>query len=436
MDLKSTLGNLANNAGSGGNMGQNPAGGMGQIPGMGGQGKMPVGYRGPVRIKKKQTLGGMIGGFFLGILLILGSPVVLYMAESQNTAKDFQSAQQVEATEVVDGYVTLQGQPEVVEAARCLEEECLYSNLSEEELVQRESEQCGNIKEDQNTRILYETTLECDEDGNCKQCYQVEEDVWEAYNTTTEYGEAIVGSYEVTFGEGAIMLGLEEEIVEYEGDVLRDVWTTFPVPEELRVAGDSYNGEIAGAEATYVLSPYNYAQTLAELEARDAANKWGLRIATFLMLFIGFMGIMGPLTYFSHLLRRLPIVGPFIKEGMNAIVALIAFIAAVVVFGVLWVLVTIVKNIVVAIVVLLLGMGGFGWWVKKHKADGDDSPKEDPPEDGPTAPAQPAAPEAPSEPAAPEAPSEPAAPEAPSEPAAPESPVAPEEPPTAETPMG
>ena len=366
MDFKSTLGNLAKNAGSGGNMGG--AGGMGQGPGMGGMGKLPMGYRGPVRIKKKQTLGGMIGGFLLGIVLILGSPVVLWMAESQHTSKDFQSATQVEVDNVMDGYVTFQGTPTLDKAATCLEDECLYSNLSEEELVPRESEKCGTVKEDEHTRILYETTLECDEDNNCKQCYQVEEDVWEAFNTTTEYGQATMGSYNVTFGAGAIMLGLAEKTIDLD-KTHRDVWTTFPVPNELRVAGDSYGGEISGAEKAFILSSFNYAQTLTELQARDSANKWGLRIAAFFMLFIGFMGILGPLTYFSHLLRRLPIVGPFIKEGVGLVVALVAFVAAVIVFGVLWVVVTLVKNIVVAMVVLVLGMGGLAFWAKKHKVE-------------------------------------------------------------------
>ncbi len=360
MDFKSSLGNLGNLGGAGG-------GGGFKMPGMKG---MPMGYRGPVRIKKQHTLGGAIGGMLLGIVLVFGSPVVLWMAESQHTAKDFAAAQQVETATPIEGYVTFQGVPEVLDSVACVDQNnCLYSEKREQELVTKQQEECGTVVENETTRKLYETTLECDEDGNCKQCYMVEKDVWEDKNVVTDFGKVKLGAYTVSFTDGAVMLGLGEETVS-KGEKKRDVWEFFKTPAELRVAGNSYGGEVAGAgELTYVLSNLDYAGTLAALQARDEANKWMLRIAAFAMLFIGFSSIFGLVTYFGHLLRRFPIVGPLFKEGTKFLVALASFLLAVVVFAVMWVVIMLAKNLIVGIAVMALIILGLVFWAKKHKGE-------------------------------------------------------------------
>ena len=321
---------------------------------------------GGVRIKKSQSLAGTIIGVFVGVGLILASPVVLWLAESQHTAKDFAGATPVEATDGTDGYVTFTGTPEVSAPLACVENEqsCLYYREENQELITKQEEQCGDVSDD--ARIIESTVLECDEDGNCKQCYLVERDVWETQNSTEEFATVTVGAYEVTFSSLAVMLGLEEKIVD-QTETTRDVWTIFPLPDQLTVAGDASGGKISSAQKTFVLSPYDQAQTLLELQARDSTRAWGLRIAAFFMLFIGFGSILGPLRYFSHLMRKLPLVGPFIKEATGLIVGGVSLLLAIITFLVLWLLVLVIKNIVILlIVVALLGIA-FAIYMKMKK---------------------------------------------------------------------
>ncbi|MDP2625098.1 MAG: TMEM43 family protein [Candidatus Peregrinibacteria bacterium] len=343
---------------------------------VGGPNFRPTGGPTGVRYRKGQTLGGAIMGVFVGIILVFASPFVLWQAESQDTAANFQSATQVDASTVTDGYVTFQDTPVVDESLSCVEgiNECLYYELENQNLNTITEEQCGNVSSD--ARIQYETVLECDEDGNnCQQCYQVERDVWETVSSSEDYSKDVqVGAYTVEFNSAATMLGLEEHIIEYS-DTERDVWTFFPVPNELRVAGDSNNGVVTGAvESTYVLSPYGYEQTLSELESRDAANKWMFRIITFVMLFIGFSSIFGPLSYFSHVMRKIPLVGPILKDAGKFIVGLISFLLAVVTFVVLWVVIALVKNIYIVIALLAVIIGVFVFLAKRKKDDDDEKP--------------------------------------------------------------
>ncbi len=319
-----------------------------------------------VRMKKSQTLIGAIVGVFLGIGLVLGSPVVLWYAESQHTAKDFQSATPVESSTATDGYVSFTGAPEVAAPFSCVEgkESCLYYLEENQELETIQEEQCGDVSED--ARIIQKTVMECDEDGNCEQCYQVERDVWKTKTQDQQYGTAVVGAYTVEFSAEAVMLGLESTTIDHTATT-RDVWTTFPVPDQLTVAGDASNGKISSAETTYVLSPYDSAKTLSELESRDSSRAWMLRLITLAMLFVGFCSIFGPISYFSHLLRKLPIVGPFIKEATGLVVGAVSLLLTIVTFALIWVLVMFIKNIVVLLIVLALLGGGFMLYLKNKK---------------------------------------------------------------------
>ncbi len=321
---------------------------------------------GGVRIKKTQTLLSSIVGVFIGVLLVLGSPVALWYAESQHTAEDFASATPVEASSGTDGYVSFTGAPNVASPLACVEgqKSCLYYLEENQELKTVTEEQCGDVSDD--ARIIAPTVLECDEDGNCEQCYTVERDVWETQTQDEQYGSATVGAYTVNFSSDALMLGLEEETIDHTATT-RDVWTTFPVPSALTVAGDSVGSVISSAEKTYVLSPFDAGMTLTKLQERDSTMGWALRAVTFAMLFIGFASIFGPLSYFSHLLRKIPIIGPFIKEATGLIVGLVSFILALATFAVLWILVSIIQNIFVLIAVLALLGAGFAVYMKMKK---------------------------------------------------------------------
>lgn len=321
---------------------------------------------GGVRIKKSQTLVGAIAGVFFGILLVLGSPVALWYAENQHTAKDFASATQVEATSGTDGYVSFTGTPEVATPLACVEgqKSCLYYKEENQELVTVTEEQCGTVSQD--ARIIQNTVQECDEDGNCKQCYQVERDEWQTKTTDEQFGSAVVGAYTVNFSSEAIMFDKEETIVEHSATT-RDRWTTFAVPSALTVAGDATGGVISGAAKTYVLSSYDHAQTLSKLEARDSGMGWMLRAITFGMLFIGFCSIFGPISYFSHLLRKIPLIGSFIKEATGLVVGIVSFLLALVTFAILWILVMFIKNIVVLIAVMAVLGILFALYMKNKK---------------------------------------------------------------------
>lgn len=377
LDFKNLLKNATNSG-----MNRMGAGGTPGTPGMMNSGMRPMG----VRVRGKQTLGGAIMGVFIGIALILGSPWVLWSAESQHTAKDFQSAQQVEADSGVSGYVTFQGVPTVAAPLECVEGQasCLYAKVENQELKTIQEEQCGQTTSD--ARVLYSTVMECDEDGaNCQQCYQVERDVWTTVNESTQFTDATVGGYTVKFNDTAMMLGLEEKIIEHT-TTTRDVWSTFPVPGELRVAGDASNNMVSGAQTTYVLSPYGYEQTMTTLQAGDDANKWMFRIITFLMLFIGYSSIFGPLSYFSHLMRKVPLIGPFIKEGAKMVIGLVSFLLAVATFLVVWGVIALVKNIWVVMAVLILGFAIFFFFLKKGRGEGSvEGPVQPPSQTPPTA---------------------------------------------------
>ena len=318
------------------------------------------------RTRPQQTLIGAIVGVFVGVGLVLASPFVLWQAESQHTAKDFASAVSVEADSGTDGYVTFQGAPTVAAPLSCVEgEECIYYKVQHQELKTIQEEQCGSTTDD--ARVLYSTGNVCDDDGtNCEQCYQVERDVWTTITEDEKYTDAVVGAYTVKFNSFALMLGLEETIVS-QSDAVRDVGNTFKIPAELLIAGDAVGGTVSSAETTYVLSPYNQGQTLAELEALDATNKWMFRIITFFMLFIGFSSIFGPLSYFGALMRKVPVIGQFMKEGSKLIVGLISFLLALVTFLVLWVVIALVKNILIVVGLLVLGFAVFFFFLKKKE---------------------------------------------------------------------
>jgi len=307
-------------------------------------------------------------GIFIGVLLVVGAPFVLWNGENQHRADDFTSAQQVEAVSEVEGYITFQGEPVVENPLSCIDEEqsCLYYNKKEQELKLVTEEQCGTVSED--ATILYETVLECDEGNiNCEQCYMVEKEVWETLVEDTQYGEATVGSYTVKFNEGAAMQGVQETTIShsyYE----RDVWRTFLIPQELRVAGDAYSNIINGAQKLYVLSPYSYEGTLAELTSQDEGAMWMIRIITFLMLFFGFSSILGPLSYVGFIMKRIPLIGPMINEVSGAIVGIVSFILAVISFIVFWILVTVIKNIFIVIAVLILIAVGFFLMARGNEA--------------------------------------------------------------------
>jgi hypothetical protein len=316
-----------------------------------------------------RTLIGTVLGVLIGFGLIFFSPVVLWNAETQHAAKDLLSAEQLEADVVESGYVTFQGPVSVDEAFLCGEDnvDCLQYSLDMQELVPVEREECGVLTE--GVEVLYETELKCDEEQSCKQCYMVEVQEWQTYDSENGAKTVDVGSYEVAFNNSALMLGTVNETVTLS-ETFRDVWSYFPLPDELRVAGISSDGKVSGAgEQTYVLSPYGFDQTLVELQEKDASMKWILRVVTFVMIAFGVMGILGPLRYMGHILRHIPLLGGLLDEASGLIVGLTGLLLAIPLFAIFWTLVTVLKFLWLILAVVALGGIGFGLYLWKGKEE-------------------------------------------------------------------
>jgi len=356
---------------------------MTYIPGNNGNVNNGIDDTGPVRKKKEPNLIQSIIGVFVGIGIILFSPLLMWQAESQHTAKEFASANSVEASEAVDGYVTFSGEPSFDDTAVDCESggegfKCIYEKKSVENLVTTQELVCqNNLKGDEMTRILERDGSECDDAGNCTPCYQVEKDSWEVQSESSMYNSVIVGAYTIN-PDGALFMNTREQIehLEYPGDSYetdefydeyydthRVVYTVFDSPDKLLVAGQSVDGVVnRPAENVYVISQFDAATTLANLESRDSMNKWLYRFATFFMLFVGFGMVFGPLHWFGRKFARLPLVGKFIADGSKAIISLISFVLAGLFFIVEFVAVTVIKHWWVILIVFALIIGGVYLW--------------------------------------------------------------------------
>lgn len=300
-------------------------------------------------------------GTFIGIALIIFSPLVLWQAESQHRAKDFAAAVQVEADDVQEGYVTFEGTVETEENLLCANDDaCYYYNIDHQELVKIQEEQCGTT----DGEILYRTGQQCDDDGTCEQCYMVEKEEWQTQSSESDYMSVKVGEYQVEVNGRGEMVGTKDATIMLS-DTTRDVWYYMPAVDTLRVAGESRGGEVQGAgELTFVVSAYSYDQTLVELQARDDLNKWIFRLITFVMLVVGYGGVFGVLSYFSSLAGQIPIVGRFVKEGFGAIVGLITMVLATITFALEWVVIAFVKNIWIVAGLLAVIAVGVALWTK------------------------------------------------------------------------
>lgn len=344
--------------------------------------RSPIGQmtpNGPIRRKKQPNILQSIAGAFLGILLIIGSPVVMWMAGDQNRADDFEASQQVSADTAASGYVTFRGAPELADADAgldCYIGECVYEHESVERLETTQSLECSNnITEDDMTRILYQDGYEYDDEtGENTPCYQVERDRWEVQSESTVLNDVVVGAFTATPHEGAEYLETVEEIVETDFDfddraVARTVYTAFLMPEQLLVTGEATDGRVVKpAERTYVFSQFDSALTLQKLDEIDKANRLFLWFATFFMIFIGYGLIFGPLHSLARIFLHIPGLAPLgraIAQGSRAMIGVLSLILAVITWIIVWFFVTIIQVWWLGLVVVLL-LIGLGWWLSKR----------------------------------------------------------------------
>ena len=293
---------------------------------------------GPVRMKKKNNFFQSINGALIGILLVLGSPYVMWMSANQNTAKEFATAEIVDASSAVEGYITTRGVPSYADeddGLDCWATDCLYEVESDQMLVTNEELICRQtVQEDDMTRVLYQNGVECDDEtGECVPCWQVEVDSWEEQSETVRLYDVAIGSYTATPTESAIYFDTEEDIVETDFDlfdeeraIARTVYTSFVMPGQLLIAGQSDGSHISQpSEDAYVISKYDHGTTMVKLEERDAQNRLMLRVMAFVFLFVGFGLIFGPIEWAGRLFGKIPGIGPMVSQGSKGLIAAVSF---------------------------------------------------------------------------------------------------------------
>jgi hypothetical protein len=336
--------------------------------------------RGPVRQKKEPNLIQSMLGVLIGIGLILLAPLVMSAAANQHRAKDFNKAPLVDASTITDGYVKFQGVPTYVDSANgvdCLRSNCTYQEEQEQVLMSNLILECGNVTEDKYTTVLRQNGIECDEDGDCETCYDVEKLQWETQDTNETINPMKVGAYTVTPSGGAEYVNLQEEIVPQDGDYVfegdeRSVYSFFIMPSSLVVAGNSIAGSIQAPEKlTYVLSSLGIEETASIMKERDSESRMTLWLITFGMLFFGFALMFGPLHWFGRQMRFIPFIGGFLKDGSGFMVLVASFALALPFWILLLVLATILKIWwLVSAAYLFLLVFGIVMFIKNRKKMG------------------------------------------------------------------
>jgi|GEM_PF-1569165 len=361
------------------------------------KGRMVAGGTGPVRVKKGPGLIESIIGVFVGILLVLASPVAMWMAQSQHSAKDFATAKEISATDEATGYVVFRGEPEFKgDPDLCYAGTCIWERMAEEEQVKEVKLECSNsIQESDTVKILRQNGSECDDDsGECVPCYDVERKVWKEQGSEEIVNLVTVGRYTIS-PKSATLFDTKETIEDTgtsftTGNKTRNVYTTFEMPDQLLVAGEVDGDKIVDGEKPFVMSAFDREATLAKLKAADQQNMVILFVITFGMLFIGYSMILGPLTWMGRQLKWIPGFGRMLVQGSKSIIGLVAFLLAVVSWIIIWVAVVVLKFWWLSLIIIGAGIG-FAIWKSKKSAD------------------EPAAPAAPQQPQAPQNPAPPAA---------------------------
>jgi len=364
------------------------------------KGQTVAGGTGPVRVKKGPNLIQSIVGVFVGILLILASPIVMWQAQSQDSAKEFNTAKEISADAEASGYVVIRGEPEFVDPGSpndCYVENCIWERVSEQELVTKTELVCSSsIQESATVRIIRQNGSECDDDtGECVPCYDVEKDTWEEQRATMVSNDVEIGRYTIS-PDGANIFDTKETTVEtgYNPDSLNDtrnVYTTFVKPSMLLVSGDASGAQIVNGEKPFVLSAYDREATFAKLKSQDQMNMMILFGITFFMLFVGYGMILGPLTWLGRQLKYIPGIGRMLVSGSKSMIGLVSFLLAVVTWIVVWVCVVVLKFWWLSLIIVAGVIGFFIWKAKKggEATPTAPPPTQEPPQQPPQAPQTP-----------------------------------------------
>lgn len=332
-----------------------------------------MGQTGPITRKREPTLLERIGGVGLGILAILLSPLAMNAAFNQHAAKDFAGAKEASVQDSsVGGYVWVRGAPVVnsTESAKCLAAgKCVYQEEQKQQMSTTSKRECGTIVQNESVRVLSANGQECDKDGNCESCYLVERDTWKTIETVTTAPEVQLGAWKAKAVEGGVFLDTRAQTVERgvnaTGVKERSVYTIMDTPLQLLVVGQSNDGMIGDAgKKTNVFSAFDQGMTAQKLEARDKGNRLALFAGTFVLLFVGWVLVFGPLEWAGRLFMGIPVLGSLLSQGTRAVSVVAALILSIALWVLLFVVVGLLQVWWLALIVVL---GLLGWLIARGK---------------------------------------------------------------------
>lgn len=265
--------------------------------------------------------------------------------------------------EFTDPEINAEPTPTLINEPVTAPKNCIYTQASTETYESREVESCGKIETNQ--KVIKQLEDQCDDDGNnCKKCYLVNEYDWHATDTSYELARFSVGEYIVSPQSNANYIG-ESTFLDYVytesatspivGDT-RIRFTYFPSDQKLLIAGNSDNHEIEGAydKKPYVISNKSYDGTLETLKSQDKTTGWMLRILSLVLMIVGMLMIVGPLTYMTNFLKFIPVLGKQVDRGFDSVVKFGAMVFGLVFWLIIFGLILIIKNIWIIILVLAI----------------------------------------------------------------------------------
>lgn len=320
----------------------------------------------------------------LGFIFIILSPIILWNAESQNRANDYNRAHSTQSPQA--GYLKVAGKIESADDFACpagskdASSQCIYSAFTTRRYSRSEKEECTS-----NTRSLKVIEKlerqQCDDKGNCTPCYLVEELNWEVVDSGKQFAQSKIGEFKLESIDNAIILG-SKSFTEFKTGAAGTLPASFPSSRGSAKVGDletvheyiksgtdviiaansDSSGRLTKGGDTFVVSTLSDADTAVKLAEQDASSATLLRVVSAAVMIFGFMmianGILGlPL----GLLKVVPIFGDRIAKGINGAVNTLSLVLGVVAWIVAYIGVIILKNIfLVGIVLVLIIAIGFG----------------------------------------------------------------------------
>lgn len=324
----------------------------------------------------KSAIAGILGGIIaiiIGFVLIVAS--VTSVKENSKTVANLPLQAPSEA---VDGMVKIKSKPSVdktleVEWSKCGNEKCNFKEFESEEKLDgmmyysASWERLEVVKE---TRTETETKVVNGKD--VEETYEVTEynEEWVEKNSDTKWADFLLGGIKINMSKKKpkLVLNYEEKIIDnvyidglnevqtYDQEISSEVGDTRLVitylkpNKELTVVGELKDKKIEGGDS-FIITDQADEELFETLKTEEATTRIVLRFISWLLLTIGFAGLLAPIMEF---IEMIPIFGKMAKFVAGVIGAIIA--ALIVLLGVI-----IVKFwYIFLILFILLLMGSIG----------------------------------------------------------------------------